>query len=350
MEPHAIVAAWDGDTLTLDTPSQAMTIARHRVAGLFGIDADDVHIRSPFLGGAFGCKGMILSPQALGIMAARLTGRPVKLVVRREQMFGPVGHRAPTRQTLSLGLDDEARLTGLSHHVRTASSVFDDFFEPAAGVSHTLYASPAIATSHDAVRVNSGTPMFMRAPGEATGSLALESAIDEAAAACGMDPLAFRLANYAEVEPISGKPFSSKALRDCYAAGRRAFRLGPTPLAPRSMRDENGLLVGWGVGTATFPARDVPGPCAGGDRGPTAAALVETGAHDMGQGAWTALAQIAADSLGLEMEPDDLPLRLVRPAGCRHGRRLRAYRDGRHRHPWRRARRDRQAGGAGHRR
>lgn len=300
MEPHAIVAAWDGDTLTLDTPSQAMTIAQHRVAGLFGIRAEDVHIRSPFLGGAFGCKGMILSPQALGIMAARLTGRTVKLVVKREQMFGPLGHRAPTRQTLHLGLDDDGRLTGLSHHVRTASSVFDDFFEPAAGVSHTLYASPAIATSHDAVRVNSGTPMFMRAPGEATGSLALESAIDEAAAACGMDPLAFRLANYAEVEPISGKPFSSKRLRDCYQQAAERFGWANRQRTPRSMRDENGLLVGWGVGTATFPVVMFQGHARAVIRA-DGSGLVETGAHDMGQGAWTALAQIGADSLGLEL-------------------------------------------------
>ncbi|KEZ77449.1 xanthine dehydrogenase family protein molybdopterin-binding subunit [Salinisphaera hydrothermalis] len=300
MEPHAIVAAWNGDRLTLDTPSQAMAIARGRVAGLFGIDAENVHIRSPFLGGAFGCKGMILSPQALGIMAARMTGRPVKLVVRREQMFGPLGHRAPTRQTLALGLDDEAHLTGLSHHVRTASSVFDDFFEPAAGVSHTLYASPAIHTAHDAVRLNTGTPLFMRAPGEATGSLALESAIDEAAAACDMDPLAFRLANYAEVEPISGKHFSSKRLRDCYAQAAERFGWAKRSRAPRSMRDDNGLLVGWGVGTATFPVVMFQGHARAVIRA-DGSGLVETGAHDMGQGAWTALAQIGADSLGLEL-------------------------------------------------
>ncbi|WP_423822748.1 xanthine dehydrogenase family protein molybdopterin-binding subunit [Salinisphaera sp. SPP-AMP-43] len=300
MEPHAIVASWDGDTLTLDTPSQAMTIARSRVAGLFGIDADHVHIRSPFLGGAFGCKGMILSPQALGIMAARLVGAPVKLVVRREQMFGPVGHRAPTRQRLELGMDDAGHLTGLSHHVRTSSSVFDDFFEPAASVSHTLYASPAIATTYEGVRVNTGTPLFMRAPGEATGSPALESAIDEAAEACGMDPLAFRLANYAEVEPISGKHFSSKRLRDCYAQAAERFGWAGRNPQPRSMRDDDGLQVGWGVGTATFPVVMFQGHARALIRA-DGSGLIETGAQDMGQGAWTALAQIGADSLGLAL-------------------------------------------------
>ena len=254
MEPHAIVAAWDGDTLSVDTPSQGLAMAQGRLAGLFGIAPDKIHIRSPFLGGGFGSKGMISGPQVLGIMAARLVGKPVKLVLRREQMFGPVGHRAPTRQTLRIGADNGGKLTALDHRTKTTSSTFDDFFEPASDASHTLYASPAISTSHEAVRLDTGTPLFMRAPGEATGSIALESAIDEMAHACGIDPLAFRLANYAEVEPISGKPFSSKALRECYAQGAERFGWQRRPLAPRQMRDRDGLLVGWGVGTATFPA------------------------------------------------------------------------------------------------
>lgn len=301
MEPHAIVAAWDGDVLSVDTPSQGLAWAQGRLAGLFGIAPDKIHIRSPFLGGGFGCKGLIAGPQVLGVMAARLVGKPVKLVVRREQMFGPVGHRAATRQALRVGADRDGHLMVLDHRTKTTSSTFDDFFEPASNISHTLYASPAIATSHEAVRVDTGTPIFMRAPGEATGSIALESAIDEMAQACGMDPLAFRLKNYAEVEPISGKPFSSKALRDCYAQGAARFGWQRRPLLPRQMRDGDGLLVGWGVGTATFPAymfeaqahavlrRDGTG-------------IMEIGALDMGQGAWTALAQIAADGLGLDID------------------------------------------------
>ncbi len=267
----------------------------------FGIPAENIHIRSPFLGGGFGSKGFVTGPQILGIMAARLVGRPVKLVLRREQMYGPVGHRAPTRQTLRIGTDGDGRLTAIAHHAKTASSTFDDFFEPAADASHSLYASPAIATSHEGVRLDTGTPLFMRAPGEAPGSLALESAIDEAAWACGMDPLTFRLKNYAEVEPISGKPFSSKALRECYAQGAERFGWARRPLKPRQLRDEAGLLVGWGVGTATFPALMFQAEARAVIRS-DGSGLVETGAHDMGQGAWTALAQIAADGLGLDLE------------------------------------------------
>jgi xanthine dehydrogenase YagR molybdenum-binding subunit len=301
MEAHAIVAAWDGDRLSVDTPTQGLAIAQGRLAGLFGISPENIHIRSPFLGGGFGCKGLVSGPQVLGVIAARVVGKPVKLVLRREQMYGPVGHRAPTRQTLRLGADQDGKLIAIDHRTKTTSSTFDDFFEPASNASHTPYASAAIATSHEAVRADIGTPMFMRAPGEATGSIALESAIDEMAEACGMDPLAFRLKNYAEVEPISGKPFSSKALRECYRQGAGRFGWERRPLAPRQMRDRDGLLVGWGIGTATFPALMFMG---------NARALLlrdgsgtmEVGAHDMGQGAWTALAQIAADALGLDID------------------------------------------------
>jgi len=301
MEPHAIVAAWDGDTLSIDTPSQGMAIAQGRLAGLFGISPDNIHIRSPYLGGGFGSKGLMSGPQVLGILAARLVGKPVKLVLRREHMYGPVGHRSASSQRLRIGLDGDGLLTAIDHHARIATSTFDDFFEPAADASHTLYASPAIATSHEAVRIDTGTPLFMRAPGEATGSIALESAIDEAAWACAMDPLAFRIKNYAEVEPISGKPFSSKALRQCYAQGAERFGWSKRPLEPRKMRDEAGLVVGWGIGTATFPALMFAAEARAVVRS-NGSGLMEIGAHDMGQGAWTALAQIAADGLGLDID------------------------------------------------
>ncbi|HEX7922996.1 MAG TPA: xanthine dehydrogenase family protein molybdopterin-binding subunit, partial [Bradyrhizobium sp.] len=296
-----IVAVWDGDRLFIDTPSQGMGFAQMRIAGLFGIPPANIHINSPFLGGGFGSKGLISGPQVLGIMAAKLIGRPVKLVLRRSQMYGPVGHRPPTRQRIRIGTDEAGALTAINHEARVTTSSFDDFYEPAADASHTLYASPAIRTAHEAVRVDTGTPLFMRAPGEATGSIVLESAIDEAAFACGIDPLEFRLKNYAEVEPTTGKPFSSKALRQCYAKAAERFGWAGRPLQPKQMRDENGFLVGWGVGTATFPAIMFQGNARAVIRA-DGRGVMETGAHDMGQGAWTALAQISADSLGLDFD------------------------------------------------
>ncbi len=301
IEPHAIIAQWDGDKLVLDTPSQGMAIAQGRLGELLGIPPDHIFIRSPYLGGGFGGKGLIAGPQVLGIMAAKLVGKPVKLVMRREQLYGPIGHRGVTRQHMRIGADSEGGLTALEHHTVTATSRFDDFFEPCAGVSHTLYATPALLTRYEGVRLDTGTPLFVRGPGEASGSVALEGTIDELAEACGMDPLAFRLKNYAEVEPISGKPFTSKALRECYAQGAARFGWAKRPLAPRAMRNDAGLLTGWGVGTATFPAYMFQAAARAEIRA-DGSGVVEIGAHDMGQGAWTALAQIAADGLSLEME------------------------------------------------
>lgn len=305
MEPHAVVAAWDGDRVTLDMPNQAMALSCKFYAAFFGIPAENVLIRSPFLGGGFGSKAILNGPQILAILAARMLKRPVKLAITRAQMYGPVGHRGRTWQKLRLGMDAQGRLTALHHHVLAATSSFDDFLEPAANASLPLYASPAICAEHEGLRLDIGTPGPMRAPGEASGSAALEVAMDEAAEACGMDPLDFRLANYAETEPGTGRPFSSKALRDCYAQGAERFGWSGRPLKPRQMRDKDGFLIGWGMGTALFHCPHFPAEARVTLRA-DGTALVETAGADMGQGAWTALAQIAAEAIGLD--PDQVEL------------------------------------------
>lgn len=306
MEPHAVVAQWDGDRVTLDMPNQALALSCAAYAAYFGIPTENVLIRSPFLGGGFGSKAILNGPQILAILAARMLGRPVKLSLTRAQMYGPVGHRGQTWQKLRIGTDADGRLTALHHHTLAATSSFDDFLEPAANASLPLYASPAILSDHTGLRLDTGTPGPMRAPGEASGSAALEVAMDEAAEACGMDPLEFRLVNYAETEPGTGKPFSSKSLRQCYAQGAERFGWSGRPLAPRTMRDKDGFLVGWGMGTAVFHCPHFPAEARATLRA-DGTALVETAGADMGQGAWTALAQIAAEALGLE--PDQVELR-----------------------------------------
>ncbi|MEO1678340.1 MAG: xanthine dehydrogenase family protein molybdopterin-binding subunit [Pseudomonadota bacterium] len=298
MEPHAIVAKWTGDRLEIDTPNQAPHLAAAAVADFFGIPHDNVVLRTPFIGGGFGAKAGLTSPQMLGIMAAKLVDRPVKLTLRRDQMFGPVFHRGATRQTLRLGTDADGKLTALDHHSLSSTSTFDDFLEGAASASQNTYTSPAIQTAVSGVRIDTGTPGPMRAPGEASGSAGLEVAMDEAAQAAGLDPLEFRVRNYAETDPASGRPFTSKALRECYAEGARLFGWHGRPLAPRSMRDDHSHLVGWGVGTALFAALLFPAKATATLRR-SGKASVETSSIDMGQGAWTALAQLAAEGLGL---------------------------------------------------
>ncbi|WP_287759854.1 xanthine dehydrogenase family protein molybdopterin-binding subunit [Acidiphilium sp.] len=301
METHAIVATWDGDQLALDVPSQAIVMSRGAYGYYFGIPAENVTIRSPYLGGGFGSKAVINGPALLAILAARALRRPVKLMLRREQMFGPVGHRGATRQRLRIGTDDDGRMTALDHESLAVTSTFDDFIEGAADASLGLYATESLRSTQYAVRADIGTPGPMRAPGIATGSAALECAVDEMAEAAGLDPLEFRLRNYADAEPGTGRPYSSKALRECYRQGAERFGWAGRPLAPRQMTDDRGLLVGWGMGTALFHAPMFAAEARATLR-PDGTGLVETAAADMGQGAWTALAQIAADGLGLPLE------------------------------------------------
>ena len=301
METHAVVATWDGDHLTLDMPSQALSMSCAGFAHYFGIPAENVTVRSPYLGGGFGSKAIPTGPYVLAILAARMTGRPVKMMLTRQQMFGPVGHRGQTRQRLRLGADADGKLAVIDHEGISATSTFDTFIEPAANASQGIYAAGALRSTHRAVALDVGTPGPMRAPGEASGSAALECAMDEMAEALGMDPLDFRLGNYAETEPGTGKPYSSKALRECYAQGAERFGWAKRPQKPGQMRDENGHLVGWGMGTAFFPCPMFMAEASATLRS-DGTAVFETSAADMGQGAWTSLAQIAADSLGLPLD------------------------------------------------
>jgi len=300
LEPHAITAHWIGDRLEIDTPNQALGLAKRSFATYLGIDPSRILVRSPFLGGGFGSKAILYGAQLLAVLAARDLDRPVKLVLRRDQMFGPVGHRAATRQTLRLDMDADGGIAALDHHTVAATSSFDDFIEGASNASHSVYATRALRTTHDAVRTDTGTPGPMRAPGEAPGSAALEVAVDEAAYAMGLDPLAFRLKNYAETDPATGMEFSSKALRECYAQAAEMFGWSGRPLEPRRMR-EGRLLKGWGMGTAQFPCPMFQAAAHATLRA-DGSAVVETSAADMGQGAWTALAQIAADGLGVDID------------------------------------------------
>ena len=236
------------------------------------------------------------------ILAARMLQRPVKLVLSRDQMFGPVGHRGATQQHLRLGMDAEGRLTALEHNAVSTTSSFDDFIEPAANASHNIYASPAISTRHGAVRIDTGTPGPMRAPGEASGSAALECAIDEAALACGLDPLEFRLRNYAETDPATGKTLLVQGAARMLCRGREGVRLGrpSTGAAPDAATMKAGSSAGAWALPCSRARCSLPRPaprCAA-----TEPRLSRPPAADMGQGAWTALAQIAADGLGLEVE------------------------------------------------
>ncbi len=300
MEPHATIAVWDGpDKLTLYDATQGIFGNRQRVADLLGLQPDNVRVISPYLGGGFGSKGPVWSHVVLTAMAARHVNRPVKLVLRRPQMFGPIGFRTETRQSVRAAAKPDGTMVAFEHETLEHTSEFDEFVEAASLVARMLYACPNVATTHRLVRSSIGTPSYMRAPGEAPGNFGVESAIDELAYAVKMDPLAFRLKNYADEDPDKQLPWSSKSLRECYQRGAERFGWNKRPMDPRTMRDGH-TLIGWGMATACYPTRrSAAGATARlfGD----GTALVESGTQDLGTGTYTIMTQLAADALGLPM-------------------------------------------------
>ena len=300
MEPHATVAQWEGERLTLWDSTQYVSGVREAVAKTLGMPAENVRVVSPFVGGGFGCKGSTWSHVVLAAMAARSAGRPVKLVLERPQMFGPVGGRPRTEQRIELGAVREGKLVALRHDVVSHTSRFEDFTEPSTQPTRALYACPNGATTQRLVKLDLGTPTFQRAPGESTGTLAIECAMDELAYRLGIDPLELRLRNYADVEPDTGRPWSSKKLRECYEQAAKRFGWARRDPQPRSMRDGS-WLVGWGMATATYPAHRMPSK-ASATLLANGTVVVRSGTQDIGTGTYTVMTQVAADELAIPVD------------------------------------------------
>jgi xanthine dehydrogenase YagR molybdenum-binding subunit len=255
MEPHATIAVWDGpQKLTLYDTSQGIFGDRKRVAALLGLQPDNVRVISLFVGGGFGSKGPTWSHSVICAMAARQVNRPVKLVLRRPQMFGPVGCRTATQQTISAAASNDGYLVALTNDTYTHTSTMDEFTEPATLPTRMLYSTPNNATSQKLVRSDIGTPSYTRAPGEAPGTFGLEVAMDELAYSLKMDPLELRLKNYAERDEDKDLPWSTKSLKECYHQGAERFGWARRKPEPRSMREGN-TLIGWGMATAVAVRR-----------------------------------------------------------------------------------------------
>jgi len=299
LEPHATIAAWEGDQLTLYDSTQNVTGVRKTAAQTFGIDPEKIRVVCPFVGGGFGCKGSTWSHVMLAAMASRMAGVPVKLVLERTQMYGPVGARPLTEQRLQLGASEDGKLLAVTHDTVSSTSFVDDFVEPCTAVTRKAYASESLQTSQRLATLNIGVPTYMRAPGESSGSFALESAMDELAYALKVDPVQLRLTNYAEKDPEKDIPWSSKSLRECYRVGAERFGWAKRTPEPGSMR-QGRTLVGWGMATASYPANR-KGAKASATINADGSVLVRSGTHDLGTGTYTVMAQIAADALGVNV-------------------------------------------------
>ena len=300
MEPSATIASWDAQVLTLYESTQGISNTQTVVARQLGIPRDNVRVVTHFLGGGFGCKGTNWPHTSLCAIAAHVVGRPVKLVLSRQQTFTSHGHREEQTQKLVLGATRDGRLTAIVYEKTSPTSFFDDWAEPNGNVINMMYACPNFETSYKLARVNLMTSTFMRAPGEAPGMFALESAMDELAYKLDLDPIEIRLRNHADVDPSNGQPWSSKSLKQCYARGAELFGWSKRNPQPRSMRDGR-ILIGLGMASATYPVY----PAKSTARARVFAdgrAQVQSGTTDMGVGTYTIMTQVAADTLGLPVE------------------------------------------------
>ena len=308
MEPHATTAVWEADgTLTLYDATQHIFGAKELVAVVLGIPPERINVVSQFLGGGFGGKAYVWPHTLMAAIAAKAIDRPVRMQLTRAQMYSMAGHQPATIQTVALGADRDGKLVGIEHQSISPTSVFDNYIEYAALSSRSLWpARGGISTTHKIVHVNRNTPTAMRSPHEALGHFALESAMDELAYATGVDPVALRLRNDTDTDPYSGRPFSTRALRQCLTEGAARFGWDKRRPQPRSMRDGR-TLIGQGVAAAIFTHWRWPGK-ARVTLDATGAALVEAAAHDIGTGTYTTMAQVAADALGLA--PDKVVVRL----------------------------------------
>lgn len=295
MEPHACIAQWSGDSLTVYESSQWVGGARKVVAEWMGLDMEKVRIISPFVGGGFGCKVAPHPHVAMTCAAAKVLGRPLKVSLTRPQTFTGFGGRPRTGQHLKLGANDQGQLVSVVHEGWNETAIEDTHLEPSTMVTSLMYATPNLLARHSIIPVNTVNPGWMRAPGENISAYALETAMDELAYEVGIDPVELRLRNWAPIDPKAKIPWTTRRLREAYAAGADAFGWKSRNPMPRSMR-EGRELVGWGMAAGTYPVWRTPGEAK--------IIIYEdgrievlSGGTDLGTGTYTILAQTAAEIL-----------------------------------------------------
>jgi xanthine dehydrogenase YagR molybdenum-binding subunit len=301
MEPHATLALWDGDSVTIYEASQFAAGAQSIVAEAFGLPPANVHVIASHVGGGFGAKGYPRPPTFVTVMAAKLCGRPVKIALTRRQMFPIAGYRTPTAQRVRLAADSQGQLLAVGHDACVQTSRVSEFIEPVAFDARSLYRAENRATSHRVVDLDVPSPGFVRGPGHVPGSFGLESAMDELAERLGIDPIELRVRNEPDLDQETGLPYSSRSLVACLREGAERFGW------PRPRRREGGWLIGSGVAAGSFPCFQMASSAIA--RAETSGRYtVKIDATDIGTGARTVLAQIAADELDMPYELVDIEL------------------------------------------
>jgi xanthine dehydrogenase YagR molybdenum-binding subunit len=307
MELGSIIASWDGeDQLTVYTKTQGVESTRRSIVDAFKLTPDKVTVHAEYVGGAFGMALRTWPYEIAAVMGAKKTGRPLKLVLHREQMFTNVGSRPITIQKMGLGATRDGKLTGLTHEAIAQTSSYEDFTEATVNISRFLYACPNLTTRYKLVKLNTCTPIWMRGPGEATGAFALESAMDEMAHALKMDPVEFRLVNHADQDPEKNIPWSSKYLKECYEMGADHIGWKNRKMEPGTLK-EGEWLTGYGMGTGSFGAfrgqASVKAKLLADGR-----LVLECSVNDMGPGTATMMTAIAAKEM--DLSPDKITIKM----------------------------------------
>jgi xanthine dehydrogenase YagR molybdenum-binding subunit len=301
IEPPTTTAVWAGDRLTLYDSTMGVRASQLTVSQLLGIPLSKIRVITSFVGGSFGMKAMVWPHVTLAAMAARHVRRPVRLAMTRPQMFTSNGHREEQEQRIAIGARRDGALTAIRHEKLSITSPFDDWAEPATGVSSQLYACPSYEGSHRLVHGNTMTPTFTRGPGESVGSFVLESAMDELAHRLGLDPVELRVQDHAATDP-RGNAWTSDGLEECLRRGAERFGWSRRSASPRSERDGD-WLVGRGMAAAAYPvALFMPVQRARARVYADGSASVETATQEFGTGVATMMTQVGADALGVPLE------------------------------------------------
>jgi xanthine dehydrogenase YagR molybdenum-binding subunit len=299
IEPHAVTATWEGDTLRMHDSTQGVTGTAWTLAQVFDLADDQVRVTSPFVGGGFGGKTLWWH-QILAAAAARVAGRPVRMTLSREGVYRVVGGRANTEQRVALGAGEDGRLTAVIHTGTASMTSHNAMPEAFITATECLYGSETFRLNVQVAELDMLANTFMRAPGEAPGTFALECAMDELAEELSLDPVELRLRNDPPRDPIDGRPFSSRHFAEAFRAGAERFGWDQRNRVPGSRR-EGEWLIGHGCASATYPYQRFPGGRARLTLSRDSTAVIETAAHEMGMGTATVQAQIAADRLGLPL-------------------------------------------------
>ncbi|MCP2281031.1 xanthine dehydrogenase family protein molybdopterin-binding subunit [Nocardia amikacinitolerans] len=300
MEPHATIARWDGDRVTVWDKTQFVVGVQMELAGAFGIGMEAVRVITPFVGGAFG-SGLRTWPHVvIAALAARVTRRPTKLVLTRQQLYYGTGYRPAYEYRLRLGARRDGTVSAAVHEIKAETATYEQYTENILNPGQMLYATPHVRQAYSTVPLHVNAATWMRGPGYSSAAFAIESAMDELAHELAIDPIELRYRNEPSEDPSNGRRFSTRQLRECVEVGAREFGWDQRNPEPGATRDGD-WLIGIGMAAGAYETLTMPAQCSV-RLNADGTAVVASSTSEIGPGSYTSMAQVAADRLGLPVD------------------------------------------------